>query len=327
LRGDRSDSRERGLIARCLETAGNWLLATTWRTLGLVAGLLVVSSAAAADCAPKASVELPIKFVSDLPVTSLTIRNEPVSFILDTGAERTIIAPALAKRLHLRQHRAYPRQLRGLGSAVTGSDVELPGLAAAGVALPNFGALVGTDLPPIAGMIPDGLLGADILSRFDVDLDLAHDYVRLYDNPACSPAQVWHQPYTAIAANRSLHDRLFFRALLDGRPIAVVFDTGARHSVLDIRAARVTAGVGRTVDVGPAVALHGLAGSVEGHMYHFRQLLLAGVQVSDPALVVAPLDLDDADLLLGADFLRTRRVWLSYRSHRIFLGNRPERGF
>jgi predicted aspartyl protease len=288
--------------------------------LGLVAGLLVVTSAAAADCGSKASVGLPITFVSDLPVISLMVRNEPVSFILDTGAERTIIAPALAKRLHLRQDRAYPRQLRSLGGAVTGGDVELPGLAAAGVALPNFGAWVGADLPPIAGV--DGLLGADILSRFDVDLDLPHDYVRLYDNPACSPAQVWHQPYTAIAANRSLHDRLFFKALLDGQPIAAVFDTGARRSVLDTRAAGVAAGAGRMVDAGPAIALHGMGGNVEGHMYRFRQLRLAGEQVADPALVVAPLDLEDADLLLGVDFLRTRRVWLSYRSHRIYLTTR-----
>ena len=40
----------------------------------------------------------------------------------------------------------------------------------------------------------------------------------------------------------------------------------------------------------------------------------------DPLGVVASLGLQDADLVLGADFLRSRRVWLSYRSHLIFVG-------
>jgi len=44
----------------------------------------------------------------------------------------------------------------------------------------------------------------------------------------------------------------------------------------------------------------------------------------DPELVVADLSLRDADLVLGFDFIGSRRVWLSYGSRRIFL-SRPKR--
>jgi hypothetical protein len=39
----------------------------------------------------------------------------------------------------------------------------------------------------------------------------------------------------------------------------------------------------------------------------------------DQTIMVTRLGLQDADLVLGADFLRWQRVWLSYASHRIFL--------
>jgi hypothetical protein len=41
--------------------------------------------------------------------------------------------------------------------------------------------------------------------------------------------------------------------------------------------------------------------------------------VRDPEIIVTDLKLSDADLVLGVDFLSSRRLWLSYGSHRIFL--------
>jgi hypothetical protein len=41
--------------------------------------------------------------------------------------------------------------------------------------------------------------------------------------------------------------------------------------------------------------------------------------VRNPALIVADVSLRDADLILGIDFLSSRRLWLSYGSQQIFL--------
>jgi hypothetical protein len=214
----------------------------------------------------------------------------------------------------------YPRRLQGLGGGVVGGMVELPDLAIGGVHLPNFGALVGSiDLPKLGGMVPDGLLGADILSDFEVDLDFAHSRVRL----SCAiGAPDWGTPYTVIEANRSVHDRLFFRATLDGKKVATIIDTGAQDSVIDTRFA-LAAGVDpQALSREPAKAIRGVSGGagVPARPYRFRQLVIGNETLSNPILLVAPLGLEDADLIVGVGFLRDRRVWLSYRSHRIFLG-------
>ena len=49
---------------------------------------------------------------------------------------------------------------------------------------------------------------------------------------------------------------------------------------------------------------------------------VGGEIVRNPALIVADVSLKDADLILGIDFLGSRRIWLSYGSQQIFL-SRP----
>lgn len=185
------------------------------RGLLVLAGLagLLVSAAASAECGAQTSLDLPISVSDGVPLVRLTVKNKEASLIVDTGAERTSLSTAAAKRLQLPRYMVYPRRVRGLDGGANGGTVELPGLSAGGTHLNSFGALVASiDLPKIGGKVPDGLLGADILSDFDMDIDLSHGRVRL----ACTTSEpVWNQPHAAIAANRSLHDRLFFRAELE----------------------------------------------------------------------------------------------------------------
>jgi hypothetical protein len=58
---------------------------------------------------------------------------------------------------------------------------------------------------------------------------------------------------------------------------------------------------------------------VKSRAHRFAELQIDGQSLRDQTIMVAKLGLQDADLVLGADFLRWQRVWLSYRSHRIFL--------
>ena len=178
-----------------------------------LSGLFFFSTASNSECEPQASFDLPITMSDGVPLARLSVQKKEVVFIMDTGAERTLLSIAAAERLQLPRNMAYPRHVRGLNGGVAGGAVELPGLSAGATHLKSYGALVASiDLPKIGSLLPDGLLGADILSDFDVDIDLSHGRVRL----ACATGQpVWTQAHTAIAANRSIHDRLFFRADLD----------------------------------------------------------------------------------------------------------------
>jgi predicted aspartyl protease len=142
---------------------------------------------------------------------------------------------------------------------------------------------------------------------------------------SCSAAKPdWSRSYSIIEANRSLHDRLFFWSTLDSKRTAVIIDTGAQHSVVDSQAALATGIDAKALSGQPAIAVLGISGSggVQARPYRFRELVIGGERLAQPSLLVAPLGLVDADLILGADFLKDRRVRLSYRSRRIYIEQR-----
>jgi hypothetical protein len=64
------------------------------------------------------------------------------------------------------------------------------------------------------------------------------------------------------------------------------------------------------------------AGQLSSHAHRFSSLEIGGEIVGNPEIVVADVKLSDADLVLGIDFLISRRIWWSYGSQQIFLSRR-----
>ena len=57
-------------------------------------------------------------------------------------------------------------------------------------------------------------------------------------------------------------------------------------------------------------------------VHRFAKLEIGPMVIQDPEVIVTDLKLGDADLILGIDFLSSRRIWLSYGSRRIFLSTK-----
>jgi predicted aspartyl protease len=280
------------------------------------------AATAAQECRAIRLVELPVTPMGRVPVVSLRVNGTPVQFLFDTGAERTIISAATAQRMGIVAHFEYPRRMRSLGSAMASGDARLASLGSGGLAMTNFRVLVGpVALPAVGGKPLDGLLGADFLTSFEIDLDLERRRITLYEPPPCPiTAPDWRVPFETIEANRSLHDRLFFPVSLDGHAFAALIDTGAQLSAVDAEAAA-AAGVGpNALARDPVTTLRGAAAeTVNSRAHRFAQLQIDDETLRDQMMVVTRLGLQDADIVLGADFLHWQRVWLSYRSHRIFV--------
>jgi len=301
-------------VRRCHGAAA--LLLVVW------AGLIFGEAALAQDCRPIREAEFSVTPLGNIPIVTVGINGGTADFLFDTGAERTIISPAAAKRLGVDAHYEYARPMRSLGGAVSGGDARLRSFNPGGIELSNFRILVGpVSLPPIDGRPIDGLLGADFLGDYEVDLDLPRRRIILYAPPPCPiTAPAWSGDYATIAANRSLHDRLFFPVRLDGHPLAALIDTGAQLTTLDADAAAAV-GVGvAALAHDPVTTLRGAtAESVNSRAHRFAELQIDGELLRDQTIMVTRLGLQDADLVLGADFLRWQRVWLSYATHQIFL--------
>ena len=140
----------------------------------------------------------------------------------------------------------------------------LRSLGLEGMALADVRVLVGpVSLPGPRGETAGWAVGADFFSSFEVDLDVAHGRLSLYERPPCAIAgPPCNLPYTTIAVNRSLHDHPSFLVSLDGHWLAAFIDTGAELSAFDAAAARSLGIDGVALDKDPVATLRGAGSEV-----------------------------------------------------------------
>src|SRR5579883_375505 len=254
--------------------------------------------AAAAGDPCRSRIELALGFLRGLPLVTAQIDGAAATLILDTGAEETVLTAAAAARLGLRPHYEYPRHLHSVSGAVVTGEARLKSLAVGNAAAADFIILVGAlALPHVAGVQPAGLPGCALLRP------------------------PWRGAYTSLPANRSIDNRLFFPVDLDGRKLFAFIDTGAQISAID-RAAVRDLGISRTaIARDPVAMMRGIAPPrVRAYAHRFAWLRVGGDMWRDPTMIVADLNLPDADIVLGLDFLRGRRVWFSYAARRLLIG-------
>jgi len=297
--------------------------------VGVVAALLPVAGHAADGVGGCGAVRLGETIVATLdnaPIVTLFANGAAVILLLDTGAQTTILTPAAAQRIGAQRPRIeFERQMRGIAGSLPTGEAELRSFSIGGVAIPWRRVRVGQLGVANAFAIPiDGVLGADSLSSFDVDLDLPGHRMVLYQRQTCAgAAPAWTEPYDQIAASRSLGDHLFFPVQLDGRRLAAFIDTGAQLTVLSSQAAAALGLTAPVLALDRAILVHGAAAEeLNAHVHRFARLGIGTEVVRNLDIAVTNLRLSDADLVLGVDFLKSRRMWMSYGSQQIFLSRR-----
>jgi predicted aspartyl protease len=109
-------------------------------------------------------------------VALVRIHGRLFPFIIDTGAQKTLVDVALARQLHLKTV-GKPIKLSGVGCTETASKVRLSNWSVGGQPLPTIVATSSS----LAGIgVPAGLLGSDVLSRFGaVTIDYAQGLLTL----------------------------------------------------------------------------------------------------------------------------------------------------
>ncbi len=194
----------------------------------------------------------------------------------------------------------------------------------AGLTVKNVEFLVGGSEVSGGG----GLLGQNFLERFDVEYDLANGAIRLFHTEHCENARLayWLRPdqdYSSmsIEAVDPTNAHTVGVAYINGQKIRVAFDTGAFTSVLSVRAAE-RAGV--KVD-SPGVVANGYStgigrGAVKSYIAPFGSFKIGdGEEIKNARLRMADLDLPFTDMLLGADFFVSHRIFVANRERRLFI--------
>src|SRR5215469_2246086 len=257
--------------------------------------------------------ETTVATLRNAPIVTLFANGAAVTLLLDTGAETTVLTPSVAQRIGAQRPRIeFQRQMRGIGGSLQTGEVELRNFTLGGVAVPwrrvrvapiNTGNVFSGPL--------DGVLGTDTLSSFDVDLDLPGHRMVVYTKQTCpDAAPAWGQPYAKLGTGRSFGGHLFFPVQLDGRQIDAFIDTGSQLTVLSTKAASALGVTGAALARDQAITLHGAAAEqLSARVHRFGQLQIGPEVIRNPELIVTDIRLNDADIVLGIDFLRSQRFW------------------
>ncbi|MBB2168260.1 hypothetical protein HLH36_07815 [Gluconacetobacter aggeris] len=250
------------------------------------------------------------------------------SLVVDTGAEGGLLSGRVAGALGLAVDSGRRTVLYGTGGAgsmvpnVLIDNLRLGPEGGQGLDLGPLSAPVG-ELPGQPMITPPvaGLLGGDVLSRFELEFDVAGGWLSFWrmqgDDGACRAAPAWRGAYDTVALRREGH-RVAVTVELDGQALTALVDSGARSRILSMEAAE-RAGVSEgRLALDPGGETSGVDGRpVPYHWHRFASLRVGREMEPAPVLTVAPLR-EQVDMLLGADWFARHDVWISYATGRMF---------
>jgi predicted aspartyl protease/tetratricopeptide (TPR) repeat protein len=288
---------------------------------------LAVSSAASqafADnrCNLGREAEVPI-FMSGLrPLISAKVNGKDAKFLLDSGAFFSMMSTSAAQEFDLRLTVSDVR-LGGVGGLTRTWYTKINDFEFLSTTFHDVEFLVsGSEL----GNGESGLVGQNLLAHFDVEYDLAKGVIRLYKPQGCERTAL---AYWAASSGFSLMDinavdrrnaHIIGSTFINGKKIRALFDTGAATSVLSLAAAR---NLGIDVNA-PGVVAAGYSfgigrGVAKSYIVPVSSLKIGdNEEIKNTRVRVAGIRLINADMLVGADFFLSHRVFVSNTQHRLY---------
>lgn len=245
--------------------------------------------------------------------------SDAVPFIVDTGAERTVIANELAKKLSLE---SGPRLTLATISGkvvvnsffverLTTSSVNLMGLEAPGLERSNLGAY--------------GLLGIDSLEDNRVHLNFAKQTMDVLPSPKSRNRTKLENGMIVVTAKRQAGRMIISSAKIDGMRVDIILDTGAQSSMGNSALRDKLRRRHRTINYVPA-QLRSITGSLlPGEFTQIKAIEVGGLIMNDFPITFAnnyaftALGLQDRPaILLGMDALRLfDRVMIDFGNRRV----------
>jgi len=302
------------------------VIRSTWKTAGFLALLITAGNSVPvlAKCELKKVAELPITMEGLRPTIEVQFNGKPANLVVDSGAFFSSISGATAAEYGLKLSPApFGLHVQGIGGYADMSVTTVKDFGLIGITVHNVKFLVGGS--EVGG---SGLLGQNLLQKFDVEYDLAHGAIRLFKTDGCSKALLayWitpQQAYSVLGINSidPQDPHTTGDAYVNGKQIRVMFDTGAYTSVLSLRAAE-RAGIKLdspgVVEAGFTYGLGRTA--IKSYLAHFDSFKIGdSEEIKNTRLRIGEIGLDDSDMLLGADFFVSHRIFVSNRVHKAFI--------
>jgi predicted aspartyl protease len=287
--------------------------------------ILLTAHPARAACIRNRVALLPITLWQNKLYIPVTLNGESRLFFVDTGAASTIVSDSLAGALDLPHDFDHTMETFGVGGQESHLYIgEVASLDLGGIELKNqhFPVAAFGERLADAHSQPGGLIGADILSRFDVDIDIPHRQFALWRVAGCSEVTPdWDGGSTAVPMQIAPSRHVTVPVRIDGAMLDLTLDTGAQNLVLSTHAAARAGATPEVLDESRQLRGFGVNDRAFPAWLHIFKRVEIGNQVYGdvPTIVVNNGRYASfGDGLLGIEFLKRGRVWLSYSTGNFF---------
>ena len=296
------------------------------RAPGLSALLVLTLARCAAPgpvCAIHPITSLQARSPNGVPLVNATVAGTPSTFVVDTGATDSVLTTRFVATAGLISQYTGS-SVTGIGGTNTSRIVTAPTLTIGAATGRNvtFDEIPYLSIRRANGLPVDGLFGGDFLSNYDIDLDLAAQRIGIYWTEHCDGDDFRPFGRTAFSVpmDRPLPTRASVELHIDGRPLTFLLDSGASTTFISAAAARLLGVTPAMLATDPLTFTEGVGEQrVATRLHRFGSLRLGPERVEGPVLAVY----DGTVNILGGDFLRHNRVWISYAVHRLFVQPRP----
>jgi predicted aspartyl protease len=300
-------------------------------------GLALAGGAAAeSKCKVARIAEWPLREGHRLPILDGAIDGQKIGIMLDTGAEISLVRLSAAKSLGLTRHKALGRRIVSIAGEGQAEFVHIDEFRIGQGVRKHWEVLVAGE----QGFRQDDvavLLGDDFFQQVDVEFDLAHNAVRLYETKDCEGMSLAYWA-TEAAGEVPIESgsRIWLTVEINGKPVRAALDSGASASVLskaDAARLGVTPASPGTV-AGSCLTDGDSKRTLESWIGQFESFAIGNERIRNPRIRFADLYkhmtytetgsrlptrlAGQPDLLLGADFLRSHRVLVARSQRKMY---------
>lgn len=302
------------------------ILAPTAAVLALFAG-----TAAQGKCSLQLLATIPITFVNNQPMVEVSINGKPADLRFSLGT-RTWFWGSTADKYNLRTQHFYGDLLvYGPGGKTTGLSVRIHELKMGDFVQKDttFYLAEKVNNPEEAGVFGSGMFS----QKNDIELDFAHNAVRVFKPDQCKDDDVvyWGGSYGVVAETKP--DR--FPVVVAGQALDGSLNAGNEVTFVTLQGAR---HLGAVLHAAGSLPMGMLAGGmlkpVDVSIANFPEVVIGDETIKNEPLAVGdifPVNKEDPDgrpishdfmdrpeIVLGADFARSHRIYLSRDQKKVY---------
>jgi len=280
--------------------------------------------------------EWPVRLVRNHLIIDGAINNEKIGIMLDTGAMSTLIFRSAARRLNLNTRQAMGHVL-GIGGESEVEIAQVDEIKIDKVAVKGWPMLVAGEHDP--GDNVALILGEDYFQQTDVEFDLAHNAVRLFQPLDCDGVSLAYWASGAgeieIEAVNGATPQIVLTVKINDQTVRALLDCGATISLLS-KATAVRLGV--TAETPGVVAGGSTTGigrrSVSVWSAPFQSFAIGNEMIENTTISFGDIGTDmshatagshmrervgaPVGMVLGVDFLKAHRVLVAHSQQKIY---------